>query len=328
MMIKGKRILFIGPIFHRYEERIIDTLESFGAEVSFYPERSYNLFYSLLNNTSKFLLKKYQSYHYFRFLRGCSDPTFDILFVIRGCQFPEDFIEKISAYNPEIYRIMYQWDSEYNNSYIHLTHLFNEIVTFDKADSLKYNVRYLPLFYDIVANELVEIVDASHELDFFCLCSYSYYRLNVLKRLTSILKNYKVKAVVYIPKSTYFKEKLKGVNFEDINLVFSPISHEEYLKDLRRSQIILDISPPSQSGLPMRVIEAIGFRKKVLSTNGYVLKEFPDLDCVSFLNTGDSNDVISSQIMLFYQERTSNYIDGYDLNNWVMNLFKNYNSLK
>ena len=102
MNLSNKKILFIGPVFHDYHSAIIKKLEELDAEVSFYPERKYNVTFKLFNTFCKSLLTRYQQKHYSEIIDKVKNSEFDYLLVIRGYMMPVSFLEKIKMLFPKM----------------------------------------------------------------------------------------------------------------------------------------------------------------------------------------------------------------------------------
>lgn len=266
---QNKKILFIGPIFHNYHILIKEKLEFLGATVDFYPERNYGWKFKIINNFFNKYLPKFQKKHYERILESSQINEYDYLFVIRGYMLPSDFIEKFKNYNSNAKTIMYQWDSNRTNPFSIVADYFDKVFSFDFEDCNNMSfIKYLPLFYTDDLNSYKENKPES-EYDFFFMgwCFPERYKAVLSFRNYMITNGYKLKAFLYMPLSSYIKEMFKG-NFLDRSIVsFSPMSRNEYLNILAKSKVMVDVSNPGQTGLAMRVIEALAMDIKVLTNN-------------------------------------------------------------
>ena len=266
---QNKKILFIGPIFHNYHTLIKEKLESLGATVDFYAERDYGWKFKIINNFFKNHLTKFQNKHYDSILVNSKDVDYDFLFVIRGYMLPDDFVLKFEKLNPKAKTIMYQWDSNEANPFSNVATLFHQVYSFDFKDCNDMPfIKYLPLFY---TDDLIPYREDKQEkeYDFFFMgwCFPERYEAVISFREFTIANNYKLKAFLYMPFSSYLKEILKG-NFLDRSIVsFVPMNRDKYLNILSKSKVMVDVSNPRQTGLAMRVIEAIAINVKVLTNN-------------------------------------------------------------
>ena len=99
--------------------------------------------------------------------------------------------------------------------------------------------------------------------------------LNVILKFKNLIKdrNLSSKLFVYIPFKTYIKEKIKGKKLDMEILSTTPLDRNNYLKLLSSSKVMVDVSNHNQTGLAMRIIEAIGAEKKILTSNKFIINE-------------------------------------------------------
>jgi hypothetical protein len=288
LILQDKKILFIAPIFHNYDELIIDELTAMGAIVDFYPERSYGLKFKIINNFSQARLKQYQVRHYRAIEKKTLLSSFDYLFVIRGYMMPDDFLTNFKINHPCAKLIMYQWDSQRTNPFAHLLPSFNKVLSFDFEDCRNYpTVQYLPLFYtDDVIQAIKDKDDALY--DFFFMGWFFPERYQSVLKFVQYAKeqNYKLKAFLYMPFTTYIKYKLKGESIDRSIVSFKHMNRTKYLENLANSRVIVDVSHPNQTGLAMRIIESLASHTKVLTNNHRLVddKEIYDPTKIAFFD--------------------------------------------
>jgi hypothetical protein len=273
--LKGKKLLFIAPVFYNYHELIIKKMEEKGAEVYFIPERKYNFVFTFVNNFLQNKLDSYQYAHYFSFLDKIENTEFDYLFVIRGFKMPKEFIDAIKAMNPKIKTVMYQWDSSINNSFLHLLDSFDLVNSFDYTDCENYpKLNYIPLFY---SDDIEATVDQTVKpnYDVFLFGVYMPARYKAAKQLKTYCEqnNITYYFYIYIPLRTYIKEKFLGRKLDMSFLHIKFLKRSQYIQILQNSNVIVDISSPSQSGLAMRIIESLACKKKIVTTNTRLLSD-------------------------------------------------------
>lgn len=273
--LTDKRILFIGPVFHDYHTAIIEKLKNAGAEVEFFPERKYGITFKLTNNLFNSRLALHQERHYREILKATMDRKYDYLFVIRGFMLPQIFIDAFRKRNSGARTIMYQWDSNRTNPFVHLINSFDKVYSFDFEDCENHpQITYLPLFYTDDVKQVAEQQRKHEEFDFFFLGSYfpERYAATINFRRYAEEKGWMLKAFLYIPFTSYIKERLKGVKLDHSIVSFKHMPRQQYLEILSKSRVMVDVSNPRQTGLAMRIIEAFACGTKVL-TNNYRLKE-------------------------------------------------------
>jgi hypothetical protein len=273
-MLENKKILFIGPVFHDYHLLITNKLMALGAAVFFYPERDYSFRFKLINNFFNKYLRYYQKLHYNSILKKIKTQEFDYLFVIRGYMLSKEFLDDFRKMNPNAKLIMYQWDSNKTNPYSHLLSSFDRACSFDFEDCDKYlSLNYIPLFY--TDDVKIKIKDENNlTYDFFFMGWFYPERYDaVIKFKEFALQNgYKLKAFLFMPFSSYIKERFRGNKLDMSVVSLTHMKRHEYLYLLNKTNIMVDASSPNQTGLAMRIIEALASGTKVL-TNNYKIKD-------------------------------------------------------
>ncbi len=319
--MRFSNILFIAPIFHLYHEKIIQALKAAGANVDFYPERDYGLKFKLLNNISQNLLTEYQCKHYRNILKKISTDNieYDCLFVIRGFMMPAEFLIKFKTLFPNAKLLMYQWDSNRTNRFSHLVQYFDKVLSFDFKDSDDFSLEYLPLFY---TKDLIPYKKESPKVyDFFFMGTYLPERYSALVKFKEKYENsYTIKSFIYIPKSSWVKEYLKGIKLSKEVCHTVPIGREEYLSILSKTRVMVDVSNKAQTGLAMRIIEALSLGVKVATNNNYILKD-PLFNVNNICIFDADNPIINEDFVLtpFYKAECTLSID-----EWINKIFQNY----
>lgn len=271
--LKGKKVLFIGPVFYDYHSIIIKKMRSLGGNVVFFPEKNDGFLFGILNNINPNLINYYQKKYYKKLLREIKGECFTHFFLIRGYKIPDFFIEKLKELNPNIECIIYQWDSDQNNPYFHILKYFDKAFTFDFKDfSESKKLKFLQLFY---TDEIAALsANVPKKYDFFCFSSFTLDRYTQTLKFIEFCKenDHKYYVFCFIPATTYFRLKyLKGIKLKRDFLSFKPMPRQQYLKLLEESEIVVDLSHSTQTGLSMRIIEAYGAGKKILTTNVSIL---------------------------------------------------------
>lgn len=270
MSLQGKRILFVAPVFHDYHTLIVNKLEAMGAQVEFYAERDYSLWFKLVNNLLHPLLSLKQAMHYRKILRRTRREHFDYLFVIRGYGMTPGFVEAFKKRNPSAKTVMYQWDSDRTNPFAGLVPFFDVVQSFDYKDCETFGIPYLPLFY---TDDVAEEASKTHatKYDYFFMGTYLPERYAAVVRFRDSLPDVsRLKAFIYITPTALKKEQLRGVSLDRSIVSTRPMSRKAYLTTLNESKVVVDVSCSRQTGLAMRIIEALASRRKVLTVNEFI----------------------------------------------------------
>lgn len=324
MKFRNKRILFIAPKFHNYESLIKEELENMGAQVDFFPERSYSLAFTFVNNFLKKLLTKYQEVHYNDILASIDGFEYDYLFVIRGFMLPASFLRLFKKTSPNARTIMYQWDAEQTNSFIHLKSEFDIIKTFDFKDSNEFGIPYVPLFYTKDIEELRCTGSKEIKYDFFFMGYFFDERYEGILRFRDFCdKNgYRLKSFLYMPWRTRVKYFFQGKKLDSNIVSFSHMDRKDYLSLLYNSHVMVDVSNPKQTGLAMRVIESLACGTKVLTSNDNFKKDGVLASSNAILHFDLENICIEKR---FLDENLQvNLTLVLSINRWLITIFDDY----
>lgn len=278
------KILVIGPVFFDYSASIVSTLKSFGHDVHFVDERQGAGFLKKIIFRKK--LPLITSY----FVNKTRSKLLEYLYA-------SDY-NKVIVINPEVLKlqdleeiefrtslIVYLWDSiENKKGFIELVNLQSPICTFDKADAVKYNLDFLPLFFDEIYAYEGEVKD--HDLSF--IATMHSDRNKVLNRITKKLPiNFQVFTFKYLPSKLMYLVRrllLPKYGYNNMrNFSFKPMPIEEVASVLKSSKFVLDITHPAQNGLTSRTMEALAANCKLITTNTAIIDyDFyhPSLVCV------------------------------------------------
>lgn len=319
-LFAGKRVLFVAPVFYNYHTHIINALEKMGAVVSFAPERPYTHFHNLCYKkiTLRCILQK----NYFHKLaEKFLDQPYDYLFVIRGYGMPAEFIQNFRAKNPHAKCIMYQWDSEKANPYIHLRDLFDWIMTFDPKDAENLSLKLLHLFYHDGYGKIAESRQEK-EYDFLFVSSFRKERYEALVDLEKRLRDFKFCHYLYQPPCGYIKRKLLGVPIRRDLVCFKPLAEAKLLELLARSRCVIDVTPDVQTGMPIRILESLGAHVPVLTTNSYA-RTF--LGSKSFIQ-GLTETTDFGRFLKDCQQDSFDGIEKFSICEWLCNIFTNTGS--
>lgn len=278
--LRGKKILFIGVKFYDYNEEIIRKLRAAGASVRFFYERDTSILYGIYNRLLKQRLDTFQANYYNRVLNKVRGENFDYLLVIRGHKMPVSFVTELKSSNPEMVTIMYQWDSNHNSPFINLPARLNVLPQFDRIFSFDYKdvaehnfLSYAPTFSTDEFRQL-----NSHDIeqyDFFYFGNYLPERYNGLIAFKQFAErnSYTFCHYLYMHWRYYLIERLKGNNLDFRLIRFKKLSRKNYIKLFSKTKAIVDVSNGNQTGMAMRVLDALVAGKKILTTNPWIKKD-------------------------------------------------------
>lgn len=320
-LFSGKRILFVAPVFYNYHTRIKAALLKMGAqEVTFVPERYYTFFDSLFNKRP-FLLKLVQRYYFRKIAAKFLSQPYDYLFVIRGFGMPAEFIRNFKGKNPAAKCIMYQWDSEKANPFIHLKDLFDWIMTFDVKDAQTYHLKLLHLFYHDGYRNFAENREGK-KYDFLYVSSFLEERYEALVDLEKRLQDFRFYHFMYLPFRRYVKLKILGYPVRRDFVSFKKMGEEELLKLLAQTRCVIDITPQVQTGMPIRIIEALGAHIPVLTNNVFAQNFLGKKSFIQKLSeTTDFKKFLQNSMNDSFE-----CFDRFSIDSWLYHIFTNTGS--
>lgn len=274
MDLDGKRILLMAPDFYGYENRITTALEKEGLEVFFEYIYKPSRGVKYIAKVSKKYYISILEHYYGEIISKYANKKIDFFLVVDGKGISVDFLKEFISNHTGMKSVYYSWDSLQYFDYLPWRELFDNVYTFDYKDSHDYGIKYLPLFY---TPELEQVGDSKDEkvYDLLFIASYKESRLSFIN---SVVEKYhsslNIKVVLYLTIYRYIIDKLKGKRIHGKDVVFHPLPFEKYLELLSKTKVVLDYTAATQTGLPMRIPEAIGARKKIITNNENVRLEF------------------------------------------------------
>lgn len=321
------KILLIMPNFFNYPRIICDKLNEMGHEVDYYDDRpSTNSFIkALIRMNRKFvtiIIKKYFN----KIIREIESKKYHKVILISGqsLSFSTDMLERIKKIQNEAEFILYQWDSLKNFEYIkNFAPLFDRAYSFDYNDVLanKY-LSFLPLFYSDDYKRIGEESKNNFLYDFLFVGTAHpkkyYYVKKMSKELNSKFKNQLI--YFYFPsKLVYIYRKLFNKEFRKAKInefTFESINSKKLTKLISNSRCILDSAQGNQNGLTIRVIETLGAKRKIITTNEDIINYNFYLPENIYVYDGKfdfSNVFFNSS----YKELDSKIYNQYSLDNWL-----------
>jgi hypothetical protein len=347
------RVLLIAPAFYDLEKRIALAIRELGYEVELIENKNLLFDYHATKSKLKILRRLYflicrpQIKYIKGQFKNKTNIRFDILFAINGHIISKYLIKKLKEKNPDIYSVLYLWDSTSIYSWKKESRLFDKVYTFDHHDSEFFGFKYHPNFY-------VDIrvpVENEKRNDLFFVGKFSPDRLKVLDSIleqlieTGLITFFKLwpafKNLIHNRNIYIFLKKLRIksqwvsnyiINYEIIEglvqreyIICKKIKFDDVQKEFLASNVILDVPFNSQTGYSHRLIEALARGKKILTSNHQLQKE-------SFYNENQirvfdvDNPLVDIQwVKEKVKFNTGSFISGLELSNWLKSIlqFKN-----
>lgn len=328
-LLENKRILFISPRFFNYEVSIKEKLEVLGANVSFYDERPNN------KTSTKVILRLFRkglnkavNKHYKNILNEINGKEFNFLFILKGESTPSFFLEQFKIKNPKAQLIFYSYDSLKNNSNAKFNFkYFDSAFSFDKQDVDEHPIlKFRPLFFSDEYSFKGQI-ENKYDISFIGTAHSDRYSLvkKILLKLKESKPALKSYSFFYCQSRWYYRfRKVFDKDFHTVNvadLSFISLDVREVSRIFSESKCIIDIQHPNQTGLTMRTFEALGSRKKIITTNKEILS-YDFYDSRNILIVDRRAPTVSPAFLLTdYIEIDHEILERYTLRNWIAEVF-------
>jgi hypothetical protein len=326
--LRSKKILLIAPIGH-YSEAIAQALRARGAIVDCYEERpALNVLAKTLIRYSPRLIRSYTQAYFNGIINATRWNNYDFILLVRAEAVTREFIGALRSCHKNAAIFLYQWDSmTLTTGPIDKLDLFDRTFSFDKRDCAKYSMTFLPLFYIDDYRDVGKIpVDPKY--DFLFVGTIHSDRFRMIQTIEQYALSHSMSSYfyMYIPtpvlfyKMKYFDRKLPGAKMSEFR--FSHLSRRETVQAVANAKILIDSEHPAQLGLTMRTIEALGARRKLITTNADVLNyDFYHPNNILVVNR-EEVQIPESFIESKYVEVESNMYRMYCIHEWVSRIFQ------
>lgn len=268
--LAGKKILLLYARFFGYDKIVKEKLESLGAVVDLYDARANisTVEKAIKKVDSRYYYKKQRKFHH-NIQQENKGKKYDFIF-------SNENIEEVTLKNyrkvfPEATMVLYLDDSVANMIGVDKNfHCYDRVLTFDKADSEKYDVNFRPLFFGDSFKQLKEKnLSKKYDICFVGTCHSD--RLAIISKIMKDYPNYRYFFHCYLQSwFMYYYYAFKDVEYRKKSKRFfkyDQISMNQVAQAMAYSDSILDIQHPKQTGLTMRTIETLGLGKKIITTN-------------------------------------------------------------
>jgi len=327
-ILTGKKVLLIAPDYHNYNLNIAAAYKNLGAEVTSFSQDPDTVLFTnfYLSRLERFsLFKKLYRYEVNKknkkILSSIKRKDFDHVVVIKGDLLSDDTLSQLKNSLPNANFVLFQWDSIKYYNYLHRIKYFNSVFSFDYADCIQNNqIKYLPLFYSPEYEKIASLTNIKYEHDLFFLGFNHTIRVKIIHEMIRFFEEKELRYSINLMTTISEKIQLMKKNSK-INCFFKSLNFNQFSDKYSKSKAIIDISPPHQTGLPMRIIEAVGANKKIVTTNSNIINEtFYDPKMIFIWGKDNPEDLIN---FLNQQHKQSNR-ENYSINSFALNLVRNY----
>jgi hypothetical protein len=275
------KIAIIGPSFFGYVEAVTDELRCQGYPARYFDERHSNSIYSkiLYRLGFDYPIRRARKEHLSLLITYIMDGGFGSVLLVDVEVIDRVFCETLQSRGVDVF--LYMWDSAKNKpGFVDMIGTVKAAATFDPWDAENLGMYYIPLFAETVykptANDPVRAVGS---IGFNgTMHSHRARQLVLLERILDGSSHVE-KLLYYHSKILYF-----------IKSIFSPSSWR-YIFDIsttgdpkkivaelyKRSEYVIDIHHPGQSGLTSRTFEALRAGALLITFNKTVSSLPPSL---------------------------------------------------
>lgn len=272
------KLLLIMPKFFDYPEIIVTELNEMGYEVDFFDDRpSTNAWIKAAIRINKNLIGTYIKKYFESVMKTVRNKKYDVVFLISGqsLSFNESMINEIRQCQKEAKFVLYQWDSQTNFPYIkQVQKYFDKCFSFDRRDIEETpSLKFLPLFYSKKYEEIGKRNNTNFKYDFCFVGTAHPKKYKFIKMMSEQLKSVYPNQFIYFffpSPIVYFYRKimnneLRKAKYNEFHYV--PLKGKDMNDVYETSRCVLDSAQDGQLGLTIRVLEALGAKKKLITTN-------------------------------------------------------------
>ncbi|WP_274572111.1 hypothetical protein [Neisseria leonii] len=239
---------------------------------------------------------------------------FDYALFIRGDLYSRAFLDEVRT-RVRYSMVNYQWDgmNRYPEIWQHVA-AFDRFYVFDPAD-LHSGTDFLPLTNFYLENAGQSLPQADR--DFYFLGSHLPGRSDAVAAFGRQAEQYGWTLDFNIVCARRKIRSVRQLYPGSINVLDSGYAYGENLRRARRAKVLVDFKTPGHNGLSFRAFEAIGCRKKLITTNAAVRHyDFYHPDNILIWD-GRNFDGIDDFLRRPYREMEAAIREKYSFGNWI-----------
>lgn len=279
----------IDYFIHKFEEKGIQTKRTF--KKSPLISRIFKKSFDFLNLS--------QSFWYGNWKKDL--PTLKTIIIFAGID--PTVVKFIRKSNKKIRVIYWYWNPVYRLG-IPKNWLFKiaETWSFDPEDCIRYGFKFNTTFYfkDILLPQNCKEYDV-------IFLGNNKGRIVYLKQLQANFSKLGINGYYYI---------VSDKNEEE-NVQTKEIPYSEYLKMLSKTKAIIDVMPLGQSGLTLRSMESVFFKKKLITNDTSIKKQAFYKPENVFILRRDNEELLQTFLNSPYSKLDDAIVEKYDVINWL-----------
>lgn len=275
--LADKHVLVQAPPFFGYDEVIANALRDRGAIVDLIPDRPFNsaLMHAVTKLERRAVLGQ-AARLYRRRLSELGRSRYDHILVVNGQTLSDTYLKTLRQEYPTARFSFYIWDDFENRPHaVAMLPLYDAAFSFDRLAAERYGLSFRPLFFspdfDLPTNPTADL-----ELSFVGTAHSD--RPAVVHRIDQLLPPTVSRYWFLYLKARWVLHYNRLTNRHFRGLPSSLFSHTPMPRSkvkalFGRSKGFIDIEHERQSGATIRTFEALGSRKKLITTNARI-REF------------------------------------------------------
>jgi len=323
--MKNKKVLYMGTPIFNYSKKIISEFEEQGYSVDYYNDRpSESSFVKGVIKVRRSLMGILIQRYFEKIMSETKGKNYDLVFIVNCKVFTPVMIQQLRDSQKSARFVLYMWDSFtlYPKSKELLSY-FDKAYSFDLDDcSNNDELTFMPLFFYKEIEEIGQIKFKEIECDIVSVCTAHPNRYKTMHELFPTLESIGIHVFSYMflnrlqyLYSKMFAPEFKGAKSSEFK--FKPLSEQENLDVLKKSNTVFDMQHNMQSGLTMRTIETLGAKRKMITTNSNIKKyDFYNANNIFVMDKNNLSG-IEKFIKQEYQPISEDIYRKYSLHSWV-----------
>lgn len=188
---------------------------------------------------------------------------------------------------------------------------YDTVISFDPIDAELYSFADTTNY---IAKTVLPLKQPEHyDHDVFAVMSYDKSRYKFIELLIDNNPQVDFDIVIYVQS----EHRRKHVTHPKVTVIEQPLLGDELLARIAGSKAILDIGHKQQHGLSFRVMEALGYERKLITTNKKVIY-YPFYQPQNIFCIDDDQLAIEHKFFQMpYLPIEKTIVSRYRLNNWI-----------
>ncbi len=328
--LAGKKILFISATLFSISENIRKAMERRGAAVDYYDERPSNTpWMKALIRINRDLVAASINSYYDHIIEATASRDYDYILFTKGESVSARQLRRLREMHPRASLILYHWDAIYYNRHAReINGCFDKVATFDRIDAADYGMQFLPLFYTPDYSAIPGLQECHPDYAASFIGTTHSDRYAIATSLARQLGERGSEVMLYF----YFQSR--GMYYKRMYIdriidrewkqcfYFSPLTHTQILDAYSRTVALIDVQWPHQRGLTMRTIEALGARRKLITTNADIVNyDFYDPSNILVIDRARPH-VPDGFVESPYRELPQEVYGSYSIDSWLRRLLE------